>query len=138
MSFCWSHAQRKTVFDPLIILYWISNLPCITSCHGNVFTIDHTLKENVTMDIHWILHDSVRKTHFYKHVLTLGEYVFCLSELIMIFSFFVKVMVTVVQGLIQPKNDSHYHFWVRKVWCPDSTFFSLSVLSKTVENENCI
>ena len=81
---------------------------------------------------------SVRKTHFYKHVLTLGKYVFSLSELIMIFPFFIKVMVTVVQGLIQPRNDSHYHFWVRKVWCPDSTFFSLSVLSKTVENENCI
>ena len=40
------------------------------------------------------------------------------------------------QGLIQPKNDNNYLFWVLKVWHPNATFFSLSVLSKTVENEN--
>ena len=40
------------------------------------------------------------------------------------------------QSLIQPKNDSGYRFWVREVWCPNSTFFSLFVLSKTVEKVN--
>ena len=40
------------------------------------------------------------------------------------------------QGLIQPKNDSVYRFWVQKVWHPNSLVFSLSVLSKTVENEH--
>ena len=28
-----------------------------------------------------------------------------------------------------------YRFWAQNVWPPNSTFFSLSVLSKTVENE---
>ena len=42
------------------------------------------------------------------------------------------------QGLMQPKNDSSYHFWVQNVWRPNSFLFSLSVLSKTVENENSI
>ena len=50
-------------------------------------------------------------------------------------SFFL-VVIMVWQILIQPKNDSSYCFWVQKVLCPNSTCFSLSVLSKTVENEN--
>ena len=40
-----------------------------------------------------------------------------------------------VQNLIQTKNDSvTTSAW--KVWRPNLTFFSLSVLSKTVENKN--
>ena len=41
-----------------------------------------------------------------------------------------------IQGLIQPKDDSSYCFLVKNVWRPNSTFLSLSVVSKTVENEN--
>ena len=41
----------------------------------------------------------------------------------------------IFQGLIQPKNDNGYRFWVQNVWRPNSTYFSLSVLSKTVENK---
>ena len=40
------------------------------------------------------------------------------------------------QDLIQGKNDSGYRFWAPKVWRPNSFSVSLSVLSKTVENEN--
>ena len=40
------------------------------------------------------------------------------------------------QGLTQAKNDSGYHFWAPNVWHPNSCFVSLSVFSKTVENEN--
>ena len=40
-----------------------------------------------------------------------------------------------LQVLIQPKNDSDYSFWTQKNWHPNSTFFNLPVLSKTVENE---
>ena len=42
----------------------------------------------------------------------------------------------IYQGLILPKNDGGYHFWVRKVLRQVSTFFSLPVLSKTGENKN--
>ena len=37
---------------------------------------------------------------------------------------------------LQPKNDSGRGFQMQKVWHTNSTFFSLSVLSKTAENEH--
>ena len=41
-----------------------------------------------------------------------------------------------LQGLKQPNDDSDYHFSMQKNWRPNSTFFSLSFLSKTVERKN--
>ena len=40
-----------------------------------------------------------------------------------------------LQGLIQAKDDSDSHFWTQKHWRTNSTFFSLPVLSKTVETK---
>ena len=37
---------------------------------------------------------------------------------------------------IQPKSSSSYSFCMQKAWQPNLTLFSLSVLSKTVENKN--
>ena len=49
---------------------------------------------------------------------------------------FIFLMADSNQGLMQPKNNSGYRFWEQRVRHPNSTFFSLSVLLKTVENEN--
>ena len=36
---------------------------------------------------------------------------------------------------LQGPKMTDYHFWTQKNWHPNSTIFSLLVLSKTVENE---